>query len=556
MKKHLLTFLFFQCFIAFSMAQTRYISNSGVDIGNDCTLPGNPCATISFAVSQANENDTIFVGSGSYAFTNPQIIDKSVKIIGQDTANKPVLTVSGPTIIEVMADSVTISNLRLEMGLTMADGIAGIVADGFCNGLVINQNEIISTKPITVGMVFDSYGILAFGGAAGQHITISNNVIQPADTAKDAHGRAIGIGQNGNIGPGATIYGNTLSAFYPIQSIGNSSNLNCDDNWFTGIVLITYPESGSTCTFTSNTFDAFNDQIANNLSSLLELRAFNNSNAALVQNNLFIHYKNIGLFSSASRNITVLENEFSPSDSASEFISIYANTKLFTAGTQNTNYSNQIDIRGNIFNAGLDSMGAAIVFGDHYGVTSPAFEDTITVGGPDAADKNVFDTDFKYYIVLDTLSGPSNSVSFWNGYSVSNMLPFSQSVYALAAYNEYGITDTSALEEKMLDSLEIAGLGKVILFDSLVVTSYKNFKVTAINTYPNPSLDFISVNNNNFWGLTQISILDMAGHLVYSTEQNVAHNKISIPVSQLSKGSYIMVIQNKQTLYQSKFIKE
>jgi hypothetical protein len=226
------------------------------------------------------------------------------------------------------------------------------------------------------------------------------------------------------------------------------------------------------------------------------------------------------------------------------------------AGTQNTNYSNKIDIKGNIFNAGMDSMGAAIVFGDHFGVTSPAFEDTIMVGGPNAADKNTFDTNFKYYIVLYTLSGPSNGVSFWSGYSVSNMLPFSQSVYAFAAYNDYGISDTIALEEKMLDSLEIAGLGKVILFDSLVVTSMSNLNMLSLNVYPNPSQSFVTVQHKNISGLSQISVFDMSGKMIYNAQQNVVNNMFSFPVNQLANGQYLVLLQNKNSLCQSKFIKD
>ncbi len=537
-----------------AQAQTRYISVTGADT-SDCSLPGSPCATISYAVVQALDNDTIMVASGTYAFTGSQVVDKSVIVMGQDSLTKPVITAAAPIVIEVTADSVTISNLRIEMGLTVVDGAGGIVASGNYDGLVIDNNEIISTKLFSVGMVFNSYAIQAAGGS-GQVITISNNTVEPLDSSRDAHGRGFGIGLNGTPGPGAHIFGNTVRAYYPIQSIENTADLICDDNFFTGYVLIAYPSTGTTTTFTFNTFDGYNDQVAANLTALLELRAFNDNAAALVQGNEFINYKNIGLFSSASRNITLLENEFSPSDSATEFISVYANTKLFTAGTQNTNYSNQIDIKGNIFNAGLDSMGAAIVFGDHYGVTSPAFEDTIKVGGPNAADKNIFDTNLKYYIVLDTLSGPSNSVSFWTGYSVSNMLPFSQSVYALTAYNEYGITDTIALEEKMLDSLEIAGLGKVILFDSLVVTSLNNYNLLSINVFPNPSQVSVSVQNNNISGLTQISVFDVTGKMIYNSQQNVTNNALSFPVSQLADGQYLVILQNKNTLYQSKFIKE
>jgi hypothetical protein len=553
-KKLYNTFIFLSLVTA-ANAQTRYIAVTGTDVSNDCSLPGNPCATIINAVAQANEGDTIMVASGNYSFSGSQIIDKSVILMGQDSILKPVLTAAAPAIIEVTADSVSISNLRIEMGLTTADGIGGIVASGNYNGLVINNNEIISTKLYSVGMVFNSYGILASGGT-GQLITISNNVIEPLDSAHDAHGRGLGIGLNGTPGPGGVVAGNSISAFYPIQSIENTADLNCNDNFFTGSVLITYPSAGTTLTFTNNTFDGFNDQVAANLASLLELRAFNNNAAAVVQGNEFIHYKNIGLFSSASRNITVLENNFSPSDSATNFVSIYANTKLFTSGTQNTNYSNQIDIRGNIFNAGLDSMGAAIAFGDHYGVTSPAFEDTIKVGGPNAIDKNTFDTNHKYFIVLDTLSGPSNSISFWAGYSVSNMMPFSQSVYALAAFNDYGISDTVGLEEKMLDSLEVIGLGKVILFDSLVVTSLGNYQVVSLNVFPNPSHDAVKIQLNDLSGPIQISIFDVSGKLVYHTNQNIINGSLNVPINSFANGQYFVLLQNDKMLYHCKFIKE
>jgi hypothetical protein len=548
--------LFFTC--TFVSAQTRYISVTGVDT-SDCSLPGNPCASISYAATEAADGDTIMVASGTYAFTGSQVIDKSLIVMGQDSLNKPVITAAAQDVLQITADSVTVSGLRIEMGLSAANGLRGIVASGNnYTGLIINNNEIISTKPLSFGIVFSSYGILISGGT-GLQVTLSNNIIEPLDSVRDAHGRGVGLGLGGASsvnGPGASLSGNTIRAFYPLQAIQFTGDLICNNNIFTGSTAISYPLAGTTTTLTSNIFDGYNDQIASNINALLEVRAFDNNASATIQDNEFTNFLNIGLFSSASRNITVLDNEFSPSSNASNFISLFANTKLFTSGTQNSNYVNQIDIKGNIFNAGMDSTGAAITFADHYGAVSPAFEDTIIVGGPNPLDKNTFDLGYKYFIVLDSSSGPSNALSFWSGYHVSNMLPFSQNVYALAAYNNYGITDTIALEEKMLDSLEISGLGKVILFDSLVVTSYKSYDVLTINAYPNPSQDFISVSNKKLSGLTQVSILDMAGRIVYSIQHNITNNLMCIPVSQLSKGSYVMMMQNNQTLYQSKFVKD
>lgn len=129
----------------FAQAQTRYIAVSRADTSN-CSTPGNPCATINYAVAQALVGDTIMVASGTYAFVGSQIIDKSVIVMGQDSLTKPVITATASNIIEVTADSVTISNLRIEMGLTITDGIGGIVASDTYNCLVIDNNEIISQK--------------------------------------------------------------------------------------------------------------------------------------------------------------------------------------------------------------------------------------------------------------------------------------------------------------------------------------------------------------------------------------------------------------------------
>ena len=535
-------------------AQTRYISVSGTDASNNCIDALNPCATISHAVTEALPGDSILVASGTYSFFGSQVIDKRVILAGADSLNKPVITAIASDIIQVTADSVTIRDLRIEMGLTILNGSKGIVASGSYNELMIINNEIISTKNFSTGMVFGSYGILASGGT-GQMVHIIGNTIEPADTTKDGHGRAIGIGLNGTPGPGAHIINNTARAFYPVQSISTSGNLMIDNNKFTGNTLITYVGSGTTVDILNNTFDGYNELVASNLTSMLEIRAVPNGATVMVQGNEFFNYVNVAMFSSASRNVTVKENTFTPLANADEYISLLANTKFFTAGTQNTSYANKIDIMGNTFNAGVAGTGAAIVFGDHYGVTAPAFEDTIRVGGPNQADKNIFDTNLLYYIVLDTLSGPSDNQAFWAGYSVTTMVPFSQSVWALAANNEYNITDTLLLEEKMLDSLDLQGLGKVVLFES-IITGLENSSNENINVYPNPAKDFVVINNASIAGNVQIRIFDVAGSLISNNSMSAINSQITVPTNNLSNGLYFMAIENNGRIFNAKFSKQ
>ena len=63
-------------------AVTRYVAPAGNDAGNDCRNPATPCATLTHAVAQANDGDTIDMAAGTY--NEPGLlIEKKVLIQGQ-----------------------------------------------------------------------------------------------------------------------------------------------------------------------------------------------------------------------------------------------------------------------------------------------------------------------------------------------------------------------------------------------------------------------------------------------------------------------------------------
>jgi len=60
---------------------TRHVATTGSDACNDCTDASEPCATIAYAVAQANAGDTLDLAAGTY--TEPGlVIDKAVNIQG------------------------------------------------------------------------------------------------------------------------------------------------------------------------------------------------------------------------------------------------------------------------------------------------------------------------------------------------------------------------------------------------------------------------------------------------------------------------------------------
>lgn len=59
--------------------QTRFVAQAGID-GAGCTDPDNPCATVGFAIAQADDGDVIDIAAGEY--TEPITIDKSLTLRG------------------------------------------------------------------------------------------------------------------------------------------------------------------------------------------------------------------------------------------------------------------------------------------------------------------------------------------------------------------------------------------------------------------------------------------------------------------------------------------
>lgn len=61
---------------------TRYVATTGSDVGNDCTDPESPCATVSHAVDEANYGDIIDMAAGTYIEPG-LVVEKKLIVQGQ-----------------------------------------------------------------------------------------------------------------------------------------------------------------------------------------------------------------------------------------------------------------------------------------------------------------------------------------------------------------------------------------------------------------------------------------------------------------------------------------
>lgn len=537
-----------------SAGPNRYVATTGTDLSNDCTLPGNPCATIAHAIEVAVAADTIDVAAGTYAQTSIlEIAVNDLTVRAGDNTNKPVITTNQTTVFDINATDVKLNGLTLELGLTATTGKYGVVSTtSNFNGLNLTNNEIVSTSPvIPYGMVWDAFAVrLNSLTGAMDNVTITDNVIGTATaTDNNIFGRGIALGSGSTDGPAATISNNEIKAYYTVQAIRSTGDVVIADNDIQGITMINAPLTGTEILVENNTIDAVTPMAAENLYALVEIRSVENGTVE-VNDNDFTNYTNIALLSSASKNVTVSGNTFTPAATADAFVSVMANTKMMTNGVQGDTYGNEIVLVGNEFEAGAANEGTAIVFADHYGATTPAFA-AVTIGGATATDKNIFDANLGNYIVLDDQTGASSSVPLWAPYAVTTMKAFSQNIEALYDNNTYNQASIADVELKNIDSLDNDELGKVILTYSTV--GLDEVAISVATVYPNPAADQLTITLNDNSATAALEVVDLLGNVVYTT--TVSGVK-TINVSNLTSGVYVTRLTTNGVTASTRFVKQ
>lgn len=532
-----------------------YVSPSGSDAANNCDLPNNPCKTIEYTYSIANAGDTVKIGAGNYNLAATLDVNQAVVLMALDTNNKPVITSGAADVISVNSDDVTINGLVFKMGLTNTSGMRGVVSNQmFFNKLRLENNTFESTNPISgtpnTNMVWNAFAIY-LASASGNSDTVSilnNNII--ASNTSNIFGRGIylGHGQASLKAPGGIIDGNKVTAYYTIQSVLNNSNTVISNNQLNGITMINAPEGNSTIDINNNILSGATQMEPSSLYAIAEIRGNYGANVEF-KNNTIKDYSTIGLLSSASLNVNVIANIFTPADTASDFISLMANTKLMTSAVQANTYSDEITIQGNTFNAGVVNKGTGIVFADHYGKNTQAFS-KIVIGGASSNEKNIFASDLEFYIVLDDQTGSSSGVDLWNGYDVTIMQPFSQRIVALFEHNNYNKNSIAEVELKNIDSLDNNALGKIYLGENIGVNEQET---VSTSLYPNPAADFITLDLNDETKMMQVSIVNVSGTVVLSTK---VAGKQTIDISALSSGVYFVKVNGDNHISSTKFIKK
>ena len=538
-----------------SAGDNRYVATTGNNVSNDCTLPGSPCLTIEHALSVAIDADSVIVSAGNYALTSVlNITQDDLTLTAANVANKPVITTNQANVIDVNAENVEINGFEFAMGLTATTGIKGIVstANNF-NHLTVKNNDFVSSAALdSEGMVWSAFAV-QLSSAAGQTdtVTITDNTVATSAANLNVFGRGFYLGSGSTNAPGGLIANNNIKAYYAIQTANVMTDLTIESNDINGITMLNVPHNNAAFDVHDNTFSGANmnaNMTSDSLYAIIDIRGIEDGSVDFYDNTLE-NYSTIGVLSMASKNVSLDANSFEPKGTASNFISIMANTKLMTNGVQGNTYSDEIEITGNTFAAGAANGGTAIVFADHYGVNTPAFA-SVTIGGATAAEKNTFNTSLGKYIVLDDKTGSSATYALWAPYAVTTMKPFTQDIEALYVNNVYNFGSTGEVELKNIDSVDNNILGKVILAHSFV--GLDELTATTATLYPNPAISSVTIELTDKNAVAELTIVDLFGKVVYTS--SVAGTE-SVDVSNFTSGVYVVRLTNNGQTSSTRFVK-
>jgi sugar lactone lactonase YvrE len=204
---------------------TGYVATTGADTGN-CGYSANPCASITYAISQAVAGNTIEIAAGTYTEAGI-IIDKDLTLTGAGASSTIVQAATSPgTATDRVffinnGVTVTIDGMTIKHGNTTLDSGGGL----YNGGMLTLNNSVITENSAD----YDGGGVSNAGSLVVNNSTVSNN-----STESDDGGGIFNSGPLTIIG--STLEGNTaaysgggLATYYQSGTV-TLRNLTVRDN--------------------------------------------------------------------------------------------------------------------------------------------------------------------------------------------------------------------------------------------------------------------------------------------------------------------------------------
>ncbi|MFD1629259.1 T9SS type A sorting domain-containing protein [Pseudopedobacter beijingensis] len=380
-------------------------------------------ASIGLAVEAAEAGNTLQLSENT--FDELVTINKPLTIDGLDntkakvTYTGPAITTNGngiPTIFTVKAKNVTIKNIsftvnldKLHSAIHSYDDVSGIniINNNFiaaATGLLVS-GKLGYTRRNAIGINIDPYNneIDYKNISAGiTDITIQHNTVQgfiDGDISKGGFRGGFQVDRAKNVliedNTAQTINHDIICRFFTDGDVTVKNNkLNGG-----GLEMSSTNSTSGTVTIENNQFDG---SASNGYTSQARFQTNTNNKTFILKNNQFTNTK-WGVSLENFRNITIDNNEFTPSEDNFRLITV--NTKMLLSIDNGQILPMDLYIKSNTFN-GLNTAtnGKAIAFYNHkYDAANNYLNSNIILGEPQA--KNIFSNNIPTYIYIDNNNG-------------------------------------------------------------------------------------------------------------------------------------------------------
>lgn len=258
-------------------ATDRYVATTGTNSGT-CNSSGSPCLTISYAVTQSSDGDTINISAGTYT-ENISYSNKNLTFQGADTQTTIIDGNDSSAVINYVpsgSDSVTINDLTLQNGNNGTGGCLRFEDTSASDSMLITLNDVHVTSCTASSVGGGLYMLCLNGGTC--NLTVNNSTFS-GNTGGSAGAIAL-IFNNLLTLNNVTIAGNSASSgdaggiFLNVGTL-NINNSTIANNTTAGVSAGIAVSSG-TVSFRNSILD----NSANNCSGTVSSNDYNISNDA------------------------------------------------------------------------------------------------------------------------------------------------------------------------------------------------------------------------------------------------------------------------------------
>ncbi len=434
-------------------------------------------AVIQDGINAVATGGTVNVYPATY--TENLSIAKTLALVGNfGSLPRPVVQSGGSgtnlALVGVSAPGVRIENMELQVDLLhYQDGIRA--TSGTPDGIVIRNNLLHSYNSAPGTQSSWPYNGINVGGT-GSLVTIQGNTLAATPTIiggfpYGVFGRGIWLhGARGLIGGPNSGDGNTLYGFRDVLAqFVTGGDLTIQGNGFTGGGLdVTEPNPGlKTISILGNVFSG---DPGDGSGTLLIKNVYAADAAVLAQGNTFNGCQT-GVWSGASRNVTLRGNTFTPPASGS-----FVHVRVDSAPQGSfSNTINGIALYGNLFNAPATPAGVAVGFFNSSALVGTTFP-SITMGGA-GADANTFAAGFATDILLDATAG--HEFSFGPIGATQNLYDVGSGAKLPGAMT---LAELFSLEDKVQHKVDDSTLGLVRVVPANLYVTPNSFVATFTTT--------------------------------------------------------------------------